>query len=300
LESTIHWMSSSVDVARRFEETVCPFQVDSCFVFDPRRIRKIDNIYGDDSDDDDDDDEEVSCNESEFEQRSQGHLFPKDIERGLKLHDLKYLEQEIKPNADKQVKPQRINRMTQMFNAFLMKNKLKESDPISRRMYQHRRRLVVAVDRRRHAQSDTMWMYEPPKDCREMPPNAVNEWHFNASKQCLFPDENYGKQPLSTTLKEDQITAVNAGPYVLTFSIVYRQRNSMQCYLYWNGQMHRFCPQDLSETKTILRDIFCTESDAQYPLNRGFMESEEGGRMWRNLMDKMKDTEFAYFRRMAH
>ena len=99
----------------------------------------------------------------------------------------------------------------------------------------------------------------------------------------------------------EKVTTTNASPRVLTVSMVYRELDAVQCHLFWNGQMHRFCPNDEVETATVLTDIFHTGDDSQFgEPNRTFLKSQCGQNLLQSLKERIKDREFAYFRRMAH
>lgn len=145
-------------------------------------------------------------------------------------------------------------------------------------------------------------MTEPPADCRTMPSNVVNEWNVNALLQCLFPDLNYGKKEYSASL----LTVRNTEQNVLTFSMVYRESDSLQCYLFWSGQTHRFRPQDVAQTETVFDDIFCTKSMINRKKaskfgekNGAFLRMHEGRMLLKRLRTMITDTKFAYFRKMG-
>merc|ERR1712048_1380497 len=81
-------------------------------------------------------------------------------------------------------------RMYDIFKTFLNHNGLSEMDKNGfLRLY--RKRFMVMVDRRGRDSPDTLWMYDPPEDCRDIPNDAVNEWSINAVNQCVLPHLNY-------------------------------------------------------------------------------------------------------------
>ena len=122
-------------------------------------------------------------------------------------------------------------------------------------------------------------MFDPPDDCKIWFKDAVHEWPVNASKECLLATE-----PIRCSIS-------NTESNVLTFSILCRQSDSVQCYVYWEGLSHRFNPCDVLETETVLKDIF---------LNTSYLHSDR----WSDLLDRlkaqMKDTQFTYFRNVSH
>ena len=140
-------------------------------------------------------------------------------------------------------------------------------------------------------------MYEPPKHCRIFPVNAVNEWSLNAAKECLIPADptqhsaSIQHRNLRPNRELDHVTISNAESNVLTFSLVQKQSDSMQCKVYWQGQEHRLCPEDVLETKTVLKDIFSRTH---------YLESDAGNMRLMDLAKMITDTEFAYFRNISH
>eukprot|EP01084_Bolivina_argentea_P163711 284758_1 len=135
---------------------------------------------------------------------------------------------------------------------------------------------------------DNVWMYEPPKNCKNIPYDAVPEWYVNASKTCLLPNMEYGdgKQAEKGNaeieddeneyeedefkIKENKIQDSNINSsfhckgQVLTLSFIVKESNTIKAYLYWNGRMIRFYPNDL---KTILKGIINMKWNNGYDLD---------------------------------
>ena len=171
-------------------------------------------------------------------------------------------------------------------------------------------------------------MYQPPEDCRKIPHDAVNEWSLNASQTSLLPHLSYGKEPVYQDRQvwycpdcnskmggnarrctncgvfdpqrmDRNITAESTDSQIMTFSIVYREQDCVQCYIYWMGSMHRLIPEQQEETKNVLRDIFKMDSK-RYPMNQHFLESDACNKILQELASKIKDPRFMYFRKLCH
>lgn len=179
------------------------------------------------------------------------------------------------------------NKMDKIFEEFLREKCGANDVSDSPSLYMHRRRLMVMVDRRGNSKWDALWMFEPPANCREMPSDAVNEWGINALCDCLLPQS-----------KGNNINIVNGCPRVLTISTEYREEDSVQCHWFWNGQMHRFLPQEMEATKAALRDIFLMESQ-RIPSNNGFFEGATFEHLMGELQQKITDTDFSFFRKKS-
>ena len=122
-------------------------------------------------------------------------------------------------------------------------------------------------------------MCDPPEGCNRWFANAVHEWPLNASKECLLDTE-----PVRCSIS-------NLKSNVLTFSLLCRQSDSIQCYVYWEGLSHRFNPMDKVETETVLKDIF---------MNKDYLQDARWQKLWSSLKEKIQDTQFAYFRNVSH
>merc|ERR1719420_457297 len=137
------------------------------------------------SDDEDDDDYEEGKNDDEPKEHVD---FIGDIKAKLKANKLRYaMEQSVGAEIDAKERKVLMN----LFNAFRAQHKPKQSN---NREYLQGKRFVVMVDRRNFKPNeqtkDSVWFYEPPEDCRDIPTNAVSEWYLNASATCLLPPTN--------------------------------------------------------------------------------------------------------------
>ena len=69
-----------------------------------------------------------------------------------------------------------------------------EPEHVDKVSYLQSKRLIAMVDRREQAKgidsdvSDTIFMYDPPEDCRHFPKvDPVPEWFMASSRTCLLP-----------------------------------------------------------------------------------------------------------------
>eukprot|EP01084_Bolivina_argentea_P264803 448692_1 len=121
-----------------------------------------------------------------------------DIEAKLKINNLKYYLGSQKPSQLNDYEYMTWRGLERIFRAFIEKHKLlKDTGKHNPEMYLHNKRLIVFVDRRQtntnnNTMGDNVWMYEPPKNCKNIPYDAVPEWYVNASKTCLLPNMEYG------------------------------------------------------------------------------------------------------------
>eukprot|EP00483_Globobulimina_turgida_P007897 UN07913 len=107
-------------------------------------------------------------------------------------------------------------------------------------------------------------MYEPPTNCRNIPRDVVPEWYINASRTCILPNMDYGdgrdaeateKNNQETRQTKEKIQKANIGSSshckgsLLTLSFICKEQDAIKAYLYWNGQITRFTPEDI-------RDVF--------------------------------------------
>ena len=117
---------------------------------------------------------------------------------------------------------------------------------------------------------------------------------MNAAKESLVPTQT-GNLRHQTSLRpqheSEHVTISNAESNAMTFSLVHKQSDSLQCKVYWQGQEHRLCPTDKLETRTILSDIFS---------RTGYLDTHRGMLLSNRLSEMITDTEFAYFRNISN
>ena len=122
-----------------------------------------------------------------------------NIHEKMKKNKLRHITHKIHPSyPNDYVYPNSTPaRLDKIYKQFKEENNINEgNDDIG--MHLHKKRMVIIVDRR-HLSSDDcitdhIWMYEPPAHCRDIPNNAVPEWHISASKACLLPNLDYDQK----------------------------------------------------------------------------------------------------------
>lgn len=150
--------------------------------------------------------------------------------------------------------------------------------------YPHQRRFCVMVDLR-NEDTDSIYFYEPPANCRNIPTDPVPEWGISASTTSLLPNKEYDPWKAEHT-PTNTVTGPNANVTVtshckgrlLTFSFQVIQKDEIRCYCYWNGQAFRFDPSDL---KNVLFKIFDRDDEK----NESFLEDGVD-----DLLNRMKEN----------
>eukprot|EP01083_Nonionella_stella_P097048 272811_1 len=241
LESTSRYIASSIQFMNNLAKdgTNLPFQLDLCIGYG--KVERFDSGANDDEDDDDDEEEE----KFEFQD------VIGDIEGRLKSNKLAHVMRSIGPKE----------RTERMFDA-TFKDLQKEVGG----SFPNNKRFCTFIDRRTgDDKKSDVYMWQSPENCRNIPNDHVPEWFFNASSTSIIPHETYNKGKEQTN--RQNITAqtnCNGGALVLSFHVA--SVEEIRCYLYANGQMSRFMPQDI----TGLLPQFFDESQR----NKAFMESQ--------------------------
>eukprot|EP01083_Nonionella_stella_P293220 997130_1 len=186
-------VKSIIEEAQKINKCVCPFQFDVSFCTGkPHKVdikqMNNDNLIdndgkNDNSDDDDDDEKHVQDPETDvFYMDCVG-----DITAKLKNNNLRFVCKDNPQNGYE-------NRVfIELFNKFKRENKC-DYDVNDEFMYPYGQRLCAFVDRREaeiNNNNDTVYFYEPPEDCKNIPNGVIPEWYINATKTCLLPGMNY-------------------------------------------------------------------------------------------------------------
>eukprot|EP00483_Globobulimina_turgida_P002893 UN02898 len=89
-----------------------------------------------------------------------------------------------------------------MYSDFVTKHKLDQEEKDEKTEYLHKKRLITFIDRRNvnlkvddekaEDEKSKIYMYEPPKNCQNIPDDPVPEWGISSSRTCLLPDMDYG------------------------------------------------------------------------------------------------------------
>ena len=256
-----------------------PFQFDLCFANGQPHFNH-DPLYEDSDDADDDNDKEDEVNDYVD--------YIGDIAGKLRTNKLQYIESEL------DIKDQDDGIFDRLYGEFVDLQGDEQS-------YLMNKRLVTMVDRRKQAQelnvdsADTIFMYEPPKDCRDIPKDAVPEWCFSSSKSCLLPaanvedDEKYDFEG-GHRLQYHNVTSQTSDSSLLTLSFYVKTAKVIKVYLYYNGQCMRFMPEDI---KTVLPMMF----NMEYGENAEWIQREkEVNDNIEQLTCCLKDVEFQAFR----
>ena len=168
LEVTVQYMVQAAEwidnILKQSNEETVPFQFDLCFAFGEPFERHNDS--NDQSDDEDMKEQEPTVYVD----------YVGNIEAKLKNNELKYSKNEI--NAKDGMEQM----FGDLFQQFLSENKLKSDS------YLRSKRLISMVDQR-NQNNDTIFMYEPPDEFRDIPSGSdtVPEWFMVSSRQCLLP-----------------------------------------------------------------------------------------------------------------
>merc|ERR1712154_686640 len=176
--------------------------------------------------------------------------------------------------------------------------------------YPHQQRFISLVDQRTFG-DDSVYIYQPPSNCRYIPNDAVSEWYSNSTITCLLPNMEYGDGKEAESNQEaTMIELENANIHgkshcngsLLTLSFHVKQRNEIKCCLYWNGQMTRFMPEDIG---SILPRMFNLEWNNgeeigrdELSKNQEFMkDQDEIGRLIQEMKKVLKDDYFERFQK---
>jgi len=181
-----------------------------------------------------------------------------------------------------------------LYNNFASDNKLEEKD--EKTDYLHKKRLIVFIDRRKAKIDDeksTVYMYEPPENCRIVPDNAVPEWYISSSRTCILPDVEYGDDSDKKAKSRSRNSNIGANSHcqgsLLTFCFHVKMMDVIKCYLYWNGQVIRFMPQDI-------KTVFPTMFNMKYGGNQDYIDKNQDlDKMIEEMQKKLVDKEFAAF-----
>lgn len=189
------------------------------------------------------------------------------------------------------------------------------------------RRLCVFIDRgvRFHktmehkkvaaasGQKDEALMFLPPVKLGLIPNDAEPEWYFHSSKECIIPAtvmEEEQKQPADETdprrLKVTSDTAMPEGVegQTITLSFHIKSRDCIRVFLYVNGQITRFFPEDITELLPHFFDMDGKTEEGDWRQNKVFLEQEKKDHRYQiqmRLQDsskfKLPDVRYDIFRK---
>merc|ERR550525_218805 len=143
--------------------------------------------------------------------------------------------------------------------------------------FYHRKRTVVAVDyRTKRREFENVYMFQPPQNARDIPKDEVPEWYLHSTSNQVIP----GKRPIGA--------AEERGGSLLTLSIHAKQQDVVKAYLYWNGGVMRFMPEDI---RTVLPLIFNMKNEK----NTAFLTNEKVELTINKMARYLVDYEFEAF-----
>ena len=267
--------STKIAVSGSADSTsTCPFQVDLCIAMGP----PIEVEAKDDSDDDGDDGDGDDTDGDDTEEVKAEYVdYVGDIAAKLSANDLEFKKMQCGVNS------------TAQNDGIVERRKLFTFHTETESL--HRQRLIAFVDRRRKGDTEDVFVYNPPADSRDIPKDAVPEWYIASSMTTMLPDMSYGDGAPGHESKDQNIgAAFDCGGSLLTLSIHAKQQDLIKAYLYWNGKMMRFMPEDI---KTVFPLIF----NMDYKGNREFMKMEVLDGYVDDLKAALIDRDFASFSR---
>eukprot|EP00485_Elphidium_margaritaceum_P000038 CAMPEP_0202690744 /NCGR_PEP_ID=MMETSP1385-20130828/5637_1 /ASSEMBLY_ACC=CAM_ASM_000861 /TAXON_ID=933848 /ORGANISM="Elphidium margaritaceum" /LENGTH=678 /DNA_ID=CAMNT_0049346035 /DNA_START=44 /DNA_END=2080 /DNA_ORIENTATION=+ len=240
---------------------------------------------GDESTDDDDDDtDEEDDDNSDFEHSHNATSIIGDIEARLRHEKLLYMTSNVEFNSplkrgvigqfqrELDQKCRRFWRLQQQQQQQQQHSKKKKKRCLQAdRTGAHKTRICILVDRRskdggdEHGASslkskptskkvweDAMYIFSPPNNCNQVSDAHVPESFFNASKECMLPLKGYkhgqGKKHKFAADGEEHIDVGHSvDGYQFTLSFHVEAVDDIKCYLFHQGWMTRFLPQDMIE-----------------------------------------------------
>eukprot|EP01084_Bolivina_argentea_P124036 219803_1 len=278
IAAAIDWVSGIVS-----KEGSCPFQFDlSIVVGAPIVLENVVTVIDSDCVDDDDDDDGPDYGDKDDSKDAFNYVdCIGDIEGKLKQNKLNYEEFENKTNPQWELN-------TRMYGDLLegMRRKLNKSTyPHAKEEYPHRARFVCMVDQRDMARTvDHVYMYQPPSNCRDMENDLISGWFIGSTRTCILPNMAYGdgkeaeegkqqsNKPAEKAENKDMLKTANiqSGFHckgaLLTLSFIAQEEDAIKSYLYWNGCMMRFMPNDI---KTVFPKLSHMAWNGGHKLRKG-------------------------------
>lgn len=254
---------------------VAIFQVDLCLVTGPTRSESNDveqwQYDEDDGDvigyDDGGDDDDEKGND------------PGDIGVGLKGMGIPYC---FVKHGDGNHEDNHIVSRLAMHRHGFVKLSGDSDKAIGSHSFIYQKRVVLTADLRDiqgmdpgQREGEHAWMYLPGGNGPIIPLNPVPEWGVASTLNMIVPGIGAN---------------MDCGGSLLTLSVQVWQKDVVKAYLFWNGKVMRFMPEDI---RTVLPIIF----NMDYPGNREFAESDEAMNAYvERIRDTLIDVEFDRFR----
>eukprot|EP01084_Bolivina_argentea_P155425 270844_1 len=204
-----------------------------------------------------------------------------DIKIGHDNDDDDNTDQEELTNKTSMIFQEMFNEFTYKTSKLAKKYKTFEHNP-----YPKKHRFCIFIDRRKSLSNndttDEVIFFEPPNDCNEIPDDPYTQlWFFDSSQTCIIPNTLYGnKSNLISSGSTDTGKLM-----ILSFHVISPDEN--RCYLYLNGGMTRFFPQDIID----ILPLFFEQTNE----NKIFKNSKTAQNMVNQMNDKLIDLRFEAF-----
>ena len=296
LAVTVSYISTQVDfvnnLARKGNKT-CPFQLDALIAYNNvSMIEIMDDVELDDDEDEHDDSDDEK--KTEFSDMF-GNVKDKIRKENL-LHQIGIIDKkdEAVSNSEREY----------YFTYEKFKQELKKK--YSRQEleeYPRNHRFCSFIDRRKPPKygsnnndiisRDEIIFFEPPPNCDTIPNDARDLWYFDSSRTSVIPNIGYSK---SLKDKRNQMYNINldninsvygakGSAVFISFHVI--NTNTIRAYLYLNGQVIRFFPEDII---TILPRYFVQDKK-----NKDFINSYKARDIINCMKPKLRDLKFEVF-----
>eukprot|EP00486_Rosalina_sp_Unknown_P012314 CAMPEP_0201582732 /NCGR_PEP_ID=MMETSP0190_2-20130828/89694_1 /ASSEMBLY_ACC=CAM_ASM_000263 /TAXON_ID=37353 /ORGANISM="Rosalina sp." /LENGTH=608 /DNA_ID=CAMNT_0048023275 /DNA_START=18 /DNA_END=1841 /DNA_ORIENTATION=- len=141
---------------------------------------------------------------------------------------------------------------------------------------------------------DRMYIYSPPNNCNTVDDEHVPESFFNASKECILPGKGYNngkREEFEEKMKfngngnyngenmTDLEVGLPIGGYQFTLSFHVESQDDIKAYMFYQGWIARFFPQDMIE----IWPLWFDESKE----NKAFINNQKKWKPRMNELQKM-------------
>ena len=293
--AAIEFVDHLIKCSPKMNQPMVPFQIDFVIGY-PEPVEEafnISNVLFDQEQEDDDDDGDDPSDDDEKDNSNDNDIIG-DIKLKLENNKLEYVQ--TQNGANDLVKSRAFVDLFESFKKKLQdESKSAESKPRTGDNfdYPYHKRFVTFIDRRKKNENkndkNDIFMFNPPNDCRDIPHDYIPEIFISTSTTCLIPNMNYYQTKKVRYMDETNLNLTanssRSNGQILTLSV--------KCYLYFNGSIWRFYPQDI---KTVLATLFVSNQ-----VNKSFMKNEELINQYIERMDKIvKDKYFEGFCQKIH
>jgi len=270
------------------QNAVGTFQVDLCLILGPARSEDPELDYSFSEDDPDADpvyrmDPIVDDVKDPEDNEHPGDIGAKLAKRGIPYYSMKHGDgNRFKGSESSDIVP----RMSMHRHGIKMLYNDIDNGPESVRSahsFVYQKRVVLTADltdfQSMHSveqrEGEKVWMYLPGGIGPVIPRDAVPEWGFGSTSEMIVPGIGANK---------------DCDGSLLTLSIQVWQKNVVKAYLFWNGKVMRFMPEDI---RSVLPIIF----NMDYPGNRAFAQSEKAINGYiERIQPALVDVQFDLFR----